>query len=537
MSEPLLSVEGLRVSFLTAEGEIEAVRGVDFSVGRGEILGLVGESGSGKSTAVKSVLRLMGPPAVIRAGSARFDGHELLSQDPSVIANLRWSHLSIVMQSALNALNPVLTIGEQLTDALLAPGTISKADALQTAREFAELVELPAHTMDAHPHELSGGMRQRVCLAMALLAEPDLIVMDEPTTALDVLVERAILRRVLELQRRLHFAIVFITHDLELLTAFADRIAVMEDGSIVEVGTVEELRSDAQHATTRALLTAMPKATGPRDGSIPVPRPVGGSPLMHANDLHMVFGGGLMGGHQTRAVNGVSLELRPGETLALVGESGSGKSTIGRMIGGLQRPTSGTIHFDGEAVTPQMNRAMRRRIQFVFQDPFASLNPAHPIGRQLVRLVRANQGASPTGARAEAARLMQRVGLDESLLDRHPHGLSGGQRQRVAIARALVTKPDLIIADEPTSMLDVSIRLGVLQLFQRLQAELGVAILLITHDLAVARYFSHRVAVLQAGHIVEEGHSEAIISNPTHPYALDLLKASGADWTAMEASS
>lgn len=534
MSKPILTIEDLHVSQLNEDGEKRVVKGVSLAIHPGEIVGVVGESGSGKSTLVKSILRICGPPAVIRGGRATFDGHDLLAQDPAVIKQLRWTQLSIVMQSSLNALNPVLTIHEQMTDALIAQHQMDPGDASTVAERCIGMVELDAAVLRAYPHELSGGMKQRVALAMALAPQPNLIVMDEPTTALDAIVEKEILRRLLELQAEMKFAVVFITHDIELLCTFADRIVVMEDGVLIDQGTPQALRANPNHPTTRELMTAMPRVDGPRPDDLPLLPAVDGEPIITAKDLRMVFGSGLFGGDSTVAVDGVSFSLRPGETVALVGESGSGKSTIGRIVGGLQRPTAGTVVFDGHRVTTRMKPARRRQLQFVFQDPFASLNPTRRVGVELERLVMRRGGTSGSGARAEVERLMTLVELDSGLLDRFPHGLSGGQRQRIAIARALATRPKAIIADEPTSMLDVSVRMGVLQVLQRLQRELGIAILLITHDLAAARFFSHRILVLKDGKVVETDDAERLVMNPTHPYSVDLLQAAGTQWLAKE---
>ena len=534
MTDPILTIDDLQVSQLNEDGEKRVVQSVSLDIHPGEILGVVGESGSGKSTLVKSILRICGPPAVIRGGRATFEGHDLLDQDPEAIKKLRWTKLSIVMQSSLNALNPVLTIHEQMTDALIAQHQMDPADATTVAERCIEMVELDPSVLQAYPHELSGGMKQRVALAMALAPRPKLIVMDEPTTALDAIVEKEILRRLLELQKVMKFAVIFITHDIDLLCSFADRIVVMENGVMIDQGSPAALRNHPNHLTTRELMTAMPRVDGPWPEDLPRLAPVTAEPIIMAKDLRMVFGGGFFGAPSTVAVDGVSFGVRRGETVALVGESGSGKSTIGRIVGGLQQPTDGVVLFDGHRVTTRLKSALRRQIQFVFQDPFGALNPTRRVGVELDRLVRLTSKVSAVEARAEVERLTTLVELEPSLLDRFPHGLSGGQRQRIAIARALATRPKVIVADEPTSMLDVSVRMGVLKVLQRLQQELGIAILLITHDLAAARFFSHRVLVLKDGRVVETDESEAVVSNPKHPYSVELVQAASTQWLSKE---
>lgn len=539
MSESLLTIEDLRVSFASEQGMQEAVHGVSLSLQRGEILGLVGESGSGKSTIAKSVLRILGPPGVITGGAIRFRGTDVLTAEESDLRAIRWKEMAMVFQSALNALNPVLTIGAQMTDTLQAHESIPLDSARARAAELLQLVHIDPIHLDSYPHELSGGMRQRVVIAIALAWNPDLLVMDEPTTALDVLVERQILREVLELQKEMGFAILFITHDLALLLEFADRIAVLLDGTLVEEGAAKVLQTNAAHPYTKRLMGAVPAASGPRDPSLlsDSPAPQSPAPLLQVAHLHKRFPqGGRFRKQWVNAVNDVSFTLHQGEILALVGASGSGKSTVARMVSQLLQPTSGDIHLGGTRLTSRNahQAQIRRRVQMIFQDPFASLNAVHSVRHHIARPLLRHRLCSKSELESRISALLEEVGLSPAsqFIDKFPHEMSGGQRQRVAIARVLAVEPEVIVADEPTSMLDVSIRMDILSLLHRLRAERKVAFLFITHDLASARYFADRVLVLCDGQIVEQAEAEALVSSPSHPYAQQLVAAASPGWLA-----
>jgi ABC-type glutathione transport system ATPase component/ABC-type dipeptide/oligopeptide/nickel transport system permease subunit len=463
----LLAVRDLRVHY----GATVAVAGVSFELRRGEILGLAGESGSGKSTLGYAMLRLLDESACRVAGEIRLAGDDVLAMDERRLRAHRWRDVAMVFQSALDCLNPVLTAGDQITDVLSARAGLDARAAEARALELLAMVGLSPRHLRAYPHELSGGMRQRVVIAISLALRPKVLVMDEPTTALDVAVQQDILERIDHLRRETGLAVLFISHDLPLLLAFSDRVGVMRDGELVEVGTPAALRAGAQHPYTKQLLAAFPALEPRRRPSRPPPRPA----LLEVR--------GVAKGFRRRTVLAdVSFELHEGEVLALVGESGGGKSTLARILAGLDRPDRGSFRVDG-------------LVQMVFQDPFASLNPARRIEHHLARPLAIHR---PSG---DVASLLAAVGLDPAIARRFPHQLSGGQRQRVALARALAAEPRLLVADEPTSMLDASLRADLLALLRRTARDRGLGVLLITHDLASAAAFADRVVVLHRGSI------------------------------------
>jgi peptide/nickel transport system ATP-binding protein len=530
MHKPLLEIEDLQVSFVIGDQLKPIVKGVSFSILPGEVLGIVGQSGSGKSTTIKAVLRILPPPGVITGGSIRFKGQELLDPAGENIRAFRWVDLSIVMQSALNALNPLMTIGDHFLDTIQQHKKISRAESLELARTLIEQVRLPPRVIDSHPHMLSGGMRQRVCIALALALEPNLVILDECTTALDVIIEREILDEMIALRDKMGFAILAITHDLPLLAEIADRVAIMADGKIVEMATVDDFRKGGRHPECRRLLSDLPNVTGPLRKDLLRRNTVfkGTTPLLRIEGLNKSFP--QPGGSSIQAVENVSLEIYPGETLALVGESGSGKSTTARIIARLLAADSGSLQVDkappSTLVSTRCSKDFRRRIQMVFQDPFSSLNPVYTVGEHLVRpLKRYGLAKSRDEIRAQSIVLLEDVELGQEILDRFPHELSGGQLQRVSIARALSVRPDLLITDEPTSMLDLPIRMELLRTLNRIREERGMSILFISHDLASARYFTDRIMVMKSGKIVEEGNTEDVILSPQHPYTARLLKA------------
>jgi oligopeptide/dipeptide ABC transporter ATP-binding protein len=639
---PVLDIRGLSIAYRTPGGDVAAVRDVDLALHRGRIVGLAGESGCGKSTLAYGAVRLLRPPALITAGSVTYHGTraseggvELTAASAEELRRLRWREIAIVFQSAMNSLNPVLRIGDQVLDAVRAHMRLPDAQARDRVEAMIELVGIPRARLRSYPHQLSGGMRQRVMIAMALAVEPEVVIMDEPTTGLDVVVQRQILREIFSLKERLGFSVLFITHDLSLLLEIADEVVIMYAGQLIESGSSEQMRLRPAHPYTQGLLRSFPRLRGTpqrltgipgsppdlraplpgcpfvarcayaTDGcrqidmelvpvagdepghltacpfvtaehveedharaarmraaqGIPVPGPAPGavpgrphpagmgangagpagpgpvdaeSPaVLEAVELSKEYRTG-SGRRRTTvaAAHGVSLALRPGRVVALVGESGSGKSTMAKLLAGQERRTGGQILLDGQEIEPSARRDFREyksEVQMVFQDPFASLNPLHRVSYHLRRALnvhsrRTGREANP----AEVDRLLERVRLSPAakFRDAYPHELSGGQRQRVSIARALAAEPRVLLADEPVSMLDVSIRLEILDLIQDLRTNLNLAVLYITHDIASARYFADEILVMNAGEIVERGPAEQLTQSPVHPYTKLLIASS-----------
>ena len=541
-----LSIRNLNVNYITSGTPVHAVKDVSFDIQKGEIFGLVGESGSGKSTVVQAILRTLSPPAIITGGEILLNGRDILSMSHKEVLQFRWQEISIVMQSALNALNPVLSIRKQISDVLYTHRGLSKIEADQRIRELFDLIDISYDRLDSFPHELSGGMRQRIVLAIALALMPPIIIMDEPTTALDVIVERDILFKVLELRKELGFTILFITHDLNLLLEFADRLAVMLKGEVIETGNVAQIGAGGQHAYTKKLIGALPSAGGKRKkGLLPQPTNMdfGEKPLLEVQNLNKDFIlSGFLRPKLLHAVKDVSFEIFPGEIVGLVGESGSGKSTIARLIARLTPPTSGTIKLDGVDILKSERRTAslkyRRKVQMVFQDPFGSLNSVHTVFHHLARPIIRHRLVPKSDLYKYIIDILENVGLSPGALfaDKFPHEMSGGERQRVAIARVLSLQPTLIVADEPTSMLDVSIRLDILKILANLRIKKNVAILFITHDLASARYLADRIIVLQKGFQVENGYSEDLIQAPQHVYTKQLIAAASPGWLSLKIS-
>ncbi len=537
---PVLAVRNLVVEFPSDAGVITAVDDVSFEIQAGEVFGLAGESGSGKSTIGQAILQILQPPGRVARGEMHFDGADILVMNAVELRRFRWRDGSMVFQSAMNALNPVLTVGEQIADTLEAHGTVSSEEIRRRTDELLDLVDIHRQNASAYPHQLSGGMRQRVVMAIALALKPRLVIMDEPTTALDVVVQKEILRRVMKLEEELGFSILFISHDLPLMLAFADRVGILYKGKLVDVAAPGELGLEERHPYTKKLMHAFPSLTGPRSLAAPVrAAPAPGAPaepapkvLLSIRGLHKSYKTGTGLRKRRRLVlRDVSFDVHEGEIVALVGESGCGKSTIARQVMRIETPDSGQMIFQGEDVFAKepgrASLAYRGKVQVVFQDPFGSLNPVHTVGHHLARPLLIHRRATRDRVRERSLALLEQVGLTPAaeFIDRFPHTLSGGQRQRVAIARALAVEPRLILADEPTSMLDVSIRLEILSLFRRLTNELGIAVLFITHDLASARNLADRILVLYAGTVVEEGIAEEVIRKPKHPYARLLLSS------------
>ncbi|TDN69642.1 dipeptide ABC transporter ATP-binding protein [Paraburkholderia sp. BL10I2N1] len=526
---PLLSLDRLHVRF----GDTIAVNDVTLAIERGERVALVGESGSGKSVTALSILRLLSDAQV--SGSIRFNGEELLAKSEREMRGLRGSDIAMIFQEPMTALNPLYTIGDQIAETIVLHDGVTPLEARK--RTVALLARTgiaePEKRVNSYPHQLSGGQRQRAMIAMALSCRPRLLLADEPTTALDVTIRAQIVELLLELQRdeaeKRGMAVLLITHDLNLVRHFAQRVAVMEQGVLVESGSVEQIFEAPQHPYTQRLLQSRPERT-----VVPV-LPI--SPvILEARDVSVDFPtklpgvGGWFRSGRFRAVAQANVSVRQGETLGIVGESGSGKSTLAMALLGLQRTTSGEIDFQGKALGTfrgHEQTVLRSNMQVVFQDPFSSLSPRQTIERIVgegLALHRPHLGAQ--GRREKVISVLREVGLDRTVLQRYPHEFSGGQRQRIAIARALVLEPRLLILDEPTSALDVSIQHQVLKLLAGLQHKYNLGFIFISHDLAVIGAMAHRVAVMQNGSIVESGDVEKIFAAPHHPYTRKLLKAS-----------
>lgn len=520
----LLSVDDLKVYFHTRNGVVKAVDGISFSLEQGETFAIIGESGSGKSVACYSMLGLIPkPPGRIESGTAMFAGKDLLKLSESQLRKVRGKGISIIFQDPMTSLNPFLKIGEQLIEPLLLHTDMSRKQAWQKATEMLEEVGIKdaARRMNAWPFEFSGGMRQRVMIAMALITEPDIIIADEPTTALDVTVQAQILKLLKELQVRRNIGVIFISHDLSVVADIADNIAVMQQGNIVEQGSRDEIFKQASHPYTQKLLAAVPdseKTPSVLDAD---------KPIVEVEDLCVWFGDEKQGS-LVKAVDEVSLRIERGEILGLVGESGSGKSTLGRAILRLVNPTSGQLRFEGQDITtlkPAQLKPLRRNMQMIFQDPYASLNPRMTVYDTLAEPLLLHDIANKKTLDAEVFKLMDSVGLARENVLRYPHEFSGGQRQRIAIGRAVATKPNFIVADEPVSALDVTIQAQILDLLLELVDRFDLTMLFVSHDLGVVRYLSDRILVMKHGELVEAGTAHDIFTNPQQEYTRTLLDA------------
>jgi oligopeptide transport system ATP-binding protein len=518
----LLEVEQLGVSFVTRNGTNVAVDDISFSVESGKITAIIGESGSGKSVACYSLLGLIPqPPGRIDSGRARFQGQDLLQLSEAQLRKIRGRDIAMVFQDPMTCLNPYMTVGRQLAEPLRYHGKVSRAVARQRALELMEEVGIrdPASTIDQYPHQFSGGMRQRIMIAMALINEPKLLIADEPTTALDVTIQAQILELLASLQKTRDIGVIFISHDLAVVADIADQIVVMREGSIVEAGNSEAIFHHAQHPYTQKLLEAIP--TGGKQEY-----PEHDSPLIAVRELSTWFQQGK--NTPLKAVDNVSFDIMRGEVLGLVGESGSGKSTLGRTILQLLPASAGQVYFDGIKLGELSRRelkTMRRRMQFIFQDPFASLNPRMTVYDTLAEPLLLHGVANRKTVGGEVLRLMDDVGLARTLVRKYPHEFSGGQRQRIAIGRALATRPEFVVADEPVSALDVTIQSQILDLMNQLGREYGLTMLFISHDLAVVHRIADRIVVLRQGRIVEQAVARDLFTRPQQAYTRQLLEA------------
>ncbi|CAH0126508.1 ABC transporter ATP-binding protein [Microbacterium sp. CFBP9023] len=552
----LLDVQGLSVEYASpGTTPVTAVEDVSFTLRRGEFVGLVGESGSGKSTLGFALTRLQKPPARISGGRILFDGRDIRELDAEELRRQRQGGFAMVLQSGMNALNPVRTIGNHFRDIFAAHGHVARDDRDARARELIGKVGLDPAVLARYPSELSGGMRQRTSIALALSLEPQLMVFDEPTTALDVLVQHAVMDTIKDLQRTEHFTAILISHDLGIVLEATDRVMVMHEGRIVEDAPSLDILQRPQDEYTRMLLSHY---ADPRAESISIPgfvdlgtrRREGRSrtdltetlPTVSQRDTRRADAAIVVEGVSKRypaprrgeqpvtAVDDVSFRLEPGEALALVGASGSGKSTIAKLITGVEKPTEGTVRF-GDVDVAALRRAglrdLRKDVQMVFQDPYAALNPLHTVEYALSRPIRNYTPLRGDEARARVLELLETVGLTpvEQFAAKLPHQLSGGQRQRVVIARALASDPQVLIADEPVSMLDVSLRAGVLALLEDLRERWGISMLYITHDLLSARLVTENILVLNGGRVVERGETSQVLQHPEDPYTVQLLDA------------
>lgn len=538
-STPLLSIRGLSVRLPGSGERSHAVKDISFDLRRGEILCIVGESGSGKSISANAIMGLLPDYLRPEQGEILFAGNDLLKQSEAQLLSLRGRKIGMIFQEPMSALNPTMRIGQQIAEVMETHQVGKPAERQKRVMELLNLVGLPDPETLQHvyPFRLSGGQRQRVMIAMALALEPDILIADEPTTALDVTTQAQILTLIQTIQRSMGMGVMFITHDFGVVADIADRIIVMEKGLLVEQGTAEQILDNPSHPYTRRLIAAVPH--GKAEATLLDDNP---APLLEVRNLMKTYvtGGMFSKGRVVHAVNNVSFSVARGETLGIVGESGSGKSSIGKCLLKLQDVDSGQIIFAGQDIVPLSQsafRGQRHKLQMIFQDPFASLNPRHKVGRILMDGPIAN-GVSPAEAERRARELLALVEMEPSAFDRYPNEFSGGQRQRVGIARALALDPDLLVADESVSALDVSVQAQVLNLLQDIQLRLGVAMVFITHDLRVAAKICHKVAVMHRGHVVEYGPPEQILGNPTQAYTQSLIDAMpGKEWDRRRAQT
>ncbi len=529
MTEPLLSVRNLHVSFGRGANEVKAVRGISFEIGTGEAVALVGESGSGKSVTALSVLQLLPYPLAHHPkGSIAFRGEELIGAREEVLRKIRGNDISMVFQEPMTSLNPLHTIEKQVNEVLILHKGLDRGRARQRTLELLRLVGIPEaeKRLAAYPHELSGGQRQRVMIAMALANDPDLLIADEPTTAVDVTIQAQLLKLLKELQARLGMALLLITHDLGIVCKMAARVCVMTEGLIVEQGPTENVFDDPRHEYTRKLLAAEPKGN-------PVQAAANAPAVMNGDDVKVWFPikAGVLRRvvDHVKAVDGISVTVREGHTVGVVGESGSGKTTLGLALLRLIQSQGGGIHFDGtriDGLSSREVRPLRRQMQIVFQDPYGSLSPRLSVAQIVAEGLKVHDLAKSDAEReALIVQALEEVGLDPEARHRYPHEFSGGQRQRIAIARAMILKPRFVVLDEPTSALDMSVQAQIVDLLRELQERHRLAYLFISHDLRVVRALADEVMVMKDGKVMEHGQAEQIFEAPRHPYTKALMAA------------
>ncbi|MFS4437832.1 ABC transporter ATP-binding protein [Paracoccaceae bacterium GXU_MW_L88] len=520
----LLTVNDLNIRFRQDKSTVHAVKGVSFAIDRGETVALVGESGSGKSVSALSTVQLLPDSAEI-SGSIKYNGEELIGAKPSKLRDIRGNDISFIFQEPMTSLNPLQTVEKQITESIKLHQGLSGDAAKARVVELLTQVGIPdpETRRRSYPHQMSGGQRQRVMIAMALANNPDLLIADEPTTALDVTIQAQILDLLADLKARLGMGLLFITHDLGIVRKIADRVVVMKDGEVVETGPTVEIFANPQHPYTQTLLAAEPH------GVTPAPAP--SEPILKARDVKVWFPikRGFLGKtvDHVKAVNGASFDLSPGETLGIVGESGSGKTTLAlsvmRLIG-----SDGQIVMDGrdlQALTGKELRPIRRDIQMVFQDPFGSLSPRMTVAEIIGEGLGVHENLSRSARRIAVDHMLTEVGLSPTMMDRYPHEFSGGQRQRIAIARAMILKPKIVVLDEPTSALDMTVQVQIVELLRRLQQKYGLAYLFISHDLRVVRALSHKIMVMKSGDVMEAGPRDAIFDAPETDYTRQLMAA------------
>jgi len=537
--EIVLSVRDLTVDFAQRQGSFRAVDGVSFDLRAGRTLGIVGESGSGKSVTARALMQLVDPPGRITGGAIRLGEIDIaqLPRRGEAIRAIRGADISMIFQEPMSSLSPVHTIGAQVMEVLELHLNLDRKAARARTVELLGQVEIPnpEQAIDRYAYEFSGGMRQRAMIAMALACNPRVLIADEPTTALDVTTQAEVLDLIGRIQRERGMAMILITHDMGVVAETVDDVAVMYRGQLVEAGPVDQIFHGATHPYTQRLLAATLKLEQP--AARPAP-PAVSSPILSMRNLGKTYklGIGAFGGRAKgtlRAVDDVSLELAAGETLGIVGESGSGKTTLGRLILRTVEPTDGEVVYSPPGVAPVAVRGLDKaglrnlysEIRFIFQDPFASLNPRMTVRQIVGEPLLINRRGSPAEINARVSQLLELVGLDAAMMDRYPHAFSGGQRQRIGIARALALDPKVLIADEPTSALDVSIRSQILDLLIELRQRLGLSFIFISHDIGVIRYFCDRVAVMRRGKVVEVGDAQTICTSPSHPYTQALISA------------
>ncbi|ELB2052420.1 ABC transporter ATP-binding protein [Vibrio parahaemolyticus] len=528
-SQTILSVNNLSVSFTTNDGIVDAVKNVSFELQAGETLSIVGESGSGKSVSTNALMKLLPDNAIVHPNSSiMFEGESILDKTERQMQRIRGDRIGMIFQEPMTSLNPYMRVGIQVAEAMMCHRSVNQRKAKERVLELFNLVHLPnpQQAYDKYPHEFSGGQLQRIMIAMALINEPDILIADEPTTALDVTVQAEVLLLIKEIQAKMGMAILFITHDLGVVKHFADRVLVMCKGEVVEEGITEHLFSDPQHEYTKMLINSIPKGSK-------TPVDENASELLNAEDIRVKF---LVKPHfiaskneYFEAVKGISLQLKQGETLGIVGESGSGKSTLGRALIGLL-PSTGKIEFKGQNMASLSDKErfdLKKDVQMVFQDPYGSLSPRMTIGEIITEGLTVHLPYLNKKERMQKARdVLREVRLDPASINRYPHEFSGGQRQRIAIARALILEPSFILLDEPTSALDRSVQLTVIDLLKDLQKKHNIGYLFISHDLSVVKALSDRVLVMQKGEVMEQGSAQEIFHHPKSEYTRKLIDAS-----------